>query len=47
VDIIATENGAVRLRGLDLQQRVRAMIDLAAPDYREALAREARELYGS
>ncbi len=47
VDIIATENGAVRLRGLDLQQRVRAMIDLAAPDHREALAREARELYGT
>jgi acyl-CoA hydrolase len=47
VDIIATENGAVRLRGLDLQQRVRAMIDLAAPNDREALAREARELYGA
>lgn len=47
VDIIATENGAVRLRGLDLQQRVRAMIDLAAPHHREALARQARELYGA
>jgi acyl-CoA hydrolase len=46
VDIIATEHGAVRLRGMDLQQRVRAMIDLAAPSHREALARAARELYG-
>ena len=46
VDVVATENGAVRLRGLAFKERVPAMIGLAAPQHREALAREARELYG-
>ncbi len=46
VDVVATENGAVRLRGLTFKQRVRAMIDLAAPQHREDLARQARTLYG-
>lgn len=47
VDIVATEHGAVRLRGLALRQRARAMIELAAPQHREALAREAHTLYGA
>ena len=34
-----------RLRGLAFKERVRAMIGLAAPQHREALEREARELY--
>jgi acyl-CoA hydrolase len=45
VDVVATEHGAVRLRGLALRERVQAMIGLAAPQHREALAREARALY--
>ena len=47
VDVVATENGAVRLRGLAFKERVKAMIELAAPAHREALAREAREVYGA
>jgi acyl-CoA hydrolase len=46
VDVVATENGAVRLRGLAFKQRVKAMIELAAPQHREDLARQAHELYG-
>jgi Acetyl-CoA hydrolase len=45
VDVVATENGAVRLRGVSLRDRVPAMIGLAAPQHRESLEREARELY--
>ncbi len=47
VDVVATEHGAVRLRGLTILQRVRAMIDLAAPQHREDLARQAHVLYGA
>ncbi|HEX2540154.1 MAG TPA: acetyl-CoA hydrolase/transferase C-terminal domain-containing protein [Caldimonas sp.] len=47
VDIVATENGAVRLRGLPFKARVKAMIELAAPQHREALSREAHELHGA
>ncbi|MBE0547825.1 MAG: acetyl-CoA hydrolase, partial [Rubrivivax sp.] len=46
VDVVATENGAARLRGLAFKQRVRAMIELAAPQHREDLARQAHELHG-
>jgi acetyl-CoA hydrolase len=46
VDVVATENGAVRLRGMAFKERVRAMIGLAAPQHRDALAREAGEQYG-
>ena len=41
VDVIATEHGAVRLRGLPLGERVKAMISIAAPQHREALLKEA------
>ena len=44
VDVVATEHGAVRLRGLSFRQRVKAMIGLAAPQHREALEREAQSL---
>ena len=47
VDIVATEHGAVRLKGLGFRQRVRAMIELAAPHHREALSRQAHELHGA
>ena len=37
VDVIATEHGAVRLHGLPLGERVKAMVSIAAPQHREAL----------
>ena len=37
--VIVTEHGAADLRGLTLRQRVRRMIDIAAPAQREALER--------
>lgn len=40
--IIVTEHGVADLRGLTLAQRVRRMLDIAHPDDREALEREAR-----
>jgi acyl-CoA hydrolase len=46
VDIVATEHGAARLRSLSLRERVRAMIGIAAPEHREALERQVREIYG-
>lgn len=41
VDLIATEFGAVRLAGLGLRERMRAMIGIAAPAHRERLAEQA------
>jgi acyl-CoA hydrolase len=46
VDVIATEHGAVRLRGLSIRERVRAMVSIAAPGHREGLMRDARETWG-
>jgi acyl-CoA hydrolase len=46
VDVVATEHGAVRLQGLSLRERVRALLDIAAPQHREQLEREAHELHG-
>ena len=46
VDVVATEYGAVRLEGLSLRQRVQAMLSIAAPEHRELLARQAREVWG-
>ncbi|HSV81770.1 MAG TPA: acetyl-CoA hydrolase/transferase C-terminal domain-containing protein [Ramlibacter sp.] len=40
VDVIATEFGVARLRGLGLRQRARALIAIAAPQHRETLERE-------
>ncbi|PWC74388.1 acetyl-CoA hydrolase/transferase C-terminal domain-containing protein [Azospirillum sp. TSH64] len=42
--IIVTEHGLADLRGLTLSQRVKRMIDVAAPPFREGLEREARQL---
>jgi acyl-CoA hydrolase len=41
VDWIVTEYGAARLKFLDLERRAAALIDLAQPQYREELARDA------
>ncbi|HUR87442.1 MAG TPA: acetyl-CoA hydrolase/transferase C-terminal domain-containing protein, partial [Ramlibacter sp.] len=46
VDVIATEHGAVRLRGLGIRERVRAMVSIAPPGHRDALMRDARETWG-
>jgi acyl-CoA hydrolase len=46
VDVIATEHGTARLRGLSLRERIRAMVGIAAPEHRDALLREARETWG-
>lgn len=37
VDLVATEHGVARLKGLTLRERIRAMVPLAAPEHREAL----------
>ena len=47
VDVIATEHGIARLRGLGLRERVKAMVGIAAPEHRDALLRQARETWGA
>ena len=44
VGVVATEFGAVDLRGLGLDDRARALIGLAAPAHREGLERDWREM---
>jgi acyl-CoA hydrolase len=46
VDVIVTEHGVARLRGLDLQQRAAALIAVAAPEHRDELARAAAQRGG-
>ncbi len=43
-DLIITEFGAAELRGQPLDERVRRMIAIAHPDFRESLEREGREV---
>ncbi|WBY03947.1 acetyl-CoA hydrolase/transferase C-terminal domain-containing protein [Ramlibacter tataouinensis] len=42
--IVVTEHGSADLRGQPLSARVRRMIEIAAPEQREGLERQAREL---
>ncbi|WP_242912294.1 acetyl-CoA hydrolase/transferase family protein [Brevundimonas pishanensis] len=44
VQWIVTEHGAVNLRGLSVEERARALIQLAAPQFRESLEADARRL---
>ena len=44
VDYVVTEYGAAKLRHKTLSQRTRALIDIAHPDFREELEREARKM---
>ena len=44
VQWVVTEHGAVNLRGLTDAERARALISLAAPEFREGLEAQAREL---
>lgn len=46
VDVIVTEHGIARLRGLSLRERIRAMIAIAAPEHRDTLLRGSRETWG-
>jgi acyl-CoA hydrolase len=39
VDLVVTEHGVARLRGLDLERRAAALIAVAAPEHRDELAR--------
>ncbi len=42
--LIVTEHGVADLRGMTLSQRVRRMLDVAAPEHREDLERQAHTL---
>jgi acyl-CoA hydrolase len=42
---IVTEYGARNLRGMTLRERAQALIEIAHPDFREALICAARERY--
>ncbi|MCC8193277.1 MAG: 4-hydroxybutyrate CoA-transferase, partial [Deltaproteobacteria bacterium] len=46
VDYIVTEYGTAYLWGKTTNQRATALINIAAPGFREELAREARDVYG-
>ena len=46
VHYVVTEYGAADLYGKNLRQRANALIDIAHPSHREALARAARERFG-
>lgn len=46
VDYIVTEYGTAYLWGKTTNQRASALIRIAAPEFREELAREARNVYG-
>jgi acetyl-CoA hydrolase len=44
VDLIVTEHGVADLRAQPLRERMRRLIAIAAPQFREGLEREAHEL---
>ena len=44
VDNVVTEHGVATLRGRTLSERAKALIGVAAPQHREWLQKEAREL---
>lgn len=46
VQYVVTEYGAVNLYGKNISQRVKALIEIAHPNYREQLEREGYGLYG-
>ena len=45
VDFVVTEHGIANLQGLSQRERALALIDLAAPEFRERLKAEARKLF--
>ena len=46
VDYVVTEYGIAELRGRSIAERARDLINIAHPDFREDLAREARDALG-
>jgi 4-hydroxybutyrate CoA-transferase len=47
VDFVVTEFGAAELRGKTVQQRARALCEIAHPDFRDTLRDHAKRLYGA
>jgi acyl-CoA hydrolase len=45
VDYVVTEHGIATLRGKSLRQRAAALIEVAHPEFREELRKEARRIY--
>lgn len=45
VDFVVTEYGSASLRGKSLKQRAAALIDIAHPEFREELRKEAKRIY--
>lgn len=46
VDVVVTEHGAARLRGQSMRERIRSMTAIAAPEHRDALRSQARDVWG-
>ncbi len=46
VYFVATEYGVAALHGRPVRERAQALLNVAAPEFREDLARQAHELYG-
>ncbi|MDQ1425459.1 MAG: hypothetical protein QOD72_2957 [Acidimicrobiaceae bacterium] len=46
IDYVVTENGIATLRGKTIKERVRALLDVAHPDFRSELEDDAKRLYG-
>jgi 4-hydroxybutyrate CoA-transferase len=44
VHYVVTEYGVAYLHGRTIRQRARALINIAAPEFREELTRQAKEL---
>jgi 4-hydroxybutyrate CoA-transferase len=45
VDYVVTEQGIATLKGKSLRQRAAALIEVAHPDFREELRKEAKRIY--
>lgn len=45
VDYVVTEYGIASLRGKTVRERIRELVAVAHPDFREGLKQEARRLY--
>ena len=45
VDFVVTEYGIASLRGKSLKQRAAALIEVAHPEFREELKKEAKRIY--
>jgi acyl-CoA hydrolase len=45
VDFVVTEFGIAELRGRTVQERARALCEIAHPEFRDSLRDEARRLY--